>query len=372
MLSRLKPTTFYRGLMSQRPISYTSYILNNEDGSGNSKRPSKFDVNALIGDSKSNETPDDLLQNLMKNIKSKSKTQVKKKGKFKKMEVLSNVNHEKGKEFWFKNENNQKNLTEIHNSENVIEEVTEMPIENKVLPVHEVATLQESKAPVKDPLVIEKLKENIEEQSDNRNVSKLMSALIEDIDDQSSNAEDKLKALMGAMNLKGNFQETREDEASKPGDRLRENRRYSRKKVSLTKGQSTNLFQGFNFVTKEKENIPMSLSELEWQVDLNNLLPEQIPQNSFEEIMLTLDKQWNFPIDNEQDMGVEEDTSFEEHVFLDHYLEEFPEEGAIRKFMELVITGLQQNPYLTVAEKEKRIFWFKEYFENFQSSDLVL
>lgn len=69
-------------------------------------------------------------------------------------------------------------------------------------------------------------------------------------------------------------------------------------------------------------------------------------------------------------MGIEESTGFDEHVFLDHLLEEFPEEGPVFKFMELVITGLQQNPHLNIEEKTNQVLWFKEYFDKFSDDDL--
>ena len=63
----------------------------------------------------------------------------------------------------------------------------------------------------------------------------------------------------------------------------------------------------------------------------------------------------------------EVNTSFHEHVFLEHKLEGFPLKGPIRHFMELVVLGLSQNPYLSVKEKHAHIDWFKDYFNNKQS-----
>lgn len=64
-------------------------------------------------------------------------------------------------------------------------------------------------------------------------------------------------------------------------------------------------------------------------------------------------------------LGLEEEArvSFHEHVFLEKHLEEgFPRQGPIRHFMELVVTGLSKNPYLTVQQKKEHIFWFRDYF----------
>ncbi|XP_053906739.1 28S ribosomal protein S31, mitochondrial isoform X2 [Cuculus canorus] len=89
----------------------------------------------------------------------------------------------------------------------------------------------------------------------------------------------------------------------------------------------------------------------------------QPPRNGFEE-MIQWTKEgilWEFPIDNE--VGMEEDAEFHEHIFLEKHLENFPKQGPIRHFMELVICGLSKNPYLTVKQKIEHIEWFHTYFE---------
>ncbi|NXB71705.1 RT31 protein, partial [Donacobius atricapilla] len=89
----------------------------------------------------------------------------------------------------------------------------------------------------------------------------------------------------------------------------------------------------------------------------------QPPRNGFEE-MIQWTKEgilWEFPIDNE--VGMEDDAEFHEHVFLEKHLEGFPKEGPIRHFMELVICGLSKNPYLSVKQKVEHIEWFQKYFE---------
>lgn len=67
--------------------------------------------------------------------------------------------------------------------------------------------------------------------------------------------------------------------------------------------------------------------------------------------------------------GMEEelDTPFYEHVFLEKHLTAFPETGPVRRFMELVITGLSKNPHLAAKEKVAHIEWFEEYFRGKQS-----
>ncbi|ELW61923.1 28S ribosomal protein S31, mitochondrial [Tupaia chinensis] len=61
--------------------------------------------------------------------------------------------------------------------------------------------------------------------------------------------------------------------------------------------------------------------------------------------------------------GFDDDGSeFHEHIFLDKYLEDFPKQGPIRHFMELVTCGLSKNPYLSVKQKVEHIEWFRNYF----------
>ncbi|NXW19125.1 RT31 protein, partial [Circaetus pectoralis] len=89
----------------------------------------------------------------------------------------------------------------------------------------------------------------------------------------------------------------------------------------------------------------------------------QPPRNGFEE-MIQWTKEgilWEFPIDNEA--GMEDDAEFHEHIFLEKHLEDFPKQGPIRHFMELVICGLSKNPYLSVKQKIEHIEWFQKYFE---------
>ena len=93
---------------------------------------------------------------------------------------------------------------------------------------------------------------------------------------------------------------------------------------------------------------------------------ETLPINGFDEmIMLTNEgKLWRFPIDNEQDIDqTEAQIPFHEHVFLDSYLENFPQIEPIQEFMVLALNGLSQNSFLSLNEKKEIIDWYKKYFE---------
>lgn len=89
------------------------------------------------------------------------------------------------------------------------------------------------------------------------------------------------------------------------------------------------------------------------------------PQNALEEqIQLTKEgKLWTFPIDNEAGWEEEKKVDFMEHVFLEHKLKCFPQEGPVRHFMELVTLALGKNPYLTIEQKHETIEWYRNYFK---------
>ena len=59
----------------------------------------------------------------------------------------------------------------------------------------------------------------------------------------------------------------------------------------------------------------------------------------------------------------EANVGFEQHIFLEDLLEDFPQDGPIRIFMEMVCMGMSKNPYLTVEQKQENIDWYKNYFE---------
>jgi len=90
------------------------------------------------------------------------------------------------------------------------------------------------------------------------------------------------------------------------------------------------------------------------------------PTNAWEEMIRWTEqgKLWKFPIDNEAGLDEEAQVPFYEHVMLDHKLEGFPKTGAVRIFMEKVLLGLTNNPYMTVKRKHEIIDWYKNYFKS--------
>ncbi|NXE12913.1 RT31 protein, partial [Lophotis ruficrista] len=133
---------------------------------------------------------------------------------------------------------------------------------------------------------------------------------------------------------------------------------------SLKEGKRLNIFTK---ASTEMENALKTVSaptiwDLEFAKEVA-AVTAQPPRNGFEE-MIQWTKEgilWEFPIDNEA--GMEDDAEFHEHIFLEKHLEDFPKQGPIRHFMELVICGLSKNPYLTVKQKIEHIEWFQKYFE---------
>jgi len=200
-------------------------------------------------------------------------------------------------------------------------------------------------------------KETMKPAKDGRDVSLLMESLL-----GGDSKKDSISSIMGSVKFV--------EEIPGKTDSMKGSKERGRRRLSLTHGETLGLFDGVDFDTKVSVQTFTSLHEKQWYNDLNKLLPALEPQNAFEEAMLNMDKEWKFPIDNDQDFIEEEDVNFEDHVFLDHLLDEFPDEGPVRSYMELVVTGLQQNPYLTVQQKEERVQWYKEYFSNFSEEDL--
>ncbi|KAF1490568.1 28S ribosomal protein S31, mitochondrial, partial [Pygoscelis antarcticus] len=133
---------------------------------------------------------------------------------------------------------------------------------------------------------------------------------------------------------------------------------------SLKVGRRLNIFTK---ASTETENALKTVSsptiwDLEFAKEIA-AITAQPPRNGFEE-MIQWTKEgilWEFPIDNEA--GMEDNAEFHEHIFLEKHLEDFPKQGPIRHFMELVICGLSKNPYLSVKQKIEHIEWFQKYFE---------
>ncbi|NXJ82360.1 RT31 protein, partial [Trogon melanurus] len=161
-------------------------------------------------------------------------------------------------------------------------------------------------------------------------------------------------------------------ELDEDGQRIKPQSFDSRRYFSCVSFQQESLREGkrLNIFTKpstETENALKTVSSPTiWDVEFAKeiaAVSAQPPRNGFEE-MIEWTKEgilWEFPIDNEA--GMEDDAEFHEHIFLEKHLEDFPKQGPIRHFMELVICGLSKNPYLSVKQKIEHIEWFHEYFE---------
>ncbi|XP_036598485.1 28S ribosomal protein S31, mitochondrial [Trichosurus vulpecula] len=142
-----------------------------------------------------------------------------------------------------------------------------------------------------------------------------------------------------------------------------------KKRKGLFAGKRLNIFPVAE--TTPEEAPETETSPTLWDVEFAKQLAkvnQQLPQNAFEEmIQWTKEgKLWTFPINNEA--GIDDDgAGFHEHIFLDKHLEDFPKQGPIRHFMELVTCGLSKNPFLTVKEKVEHIEWFRNYFHEKKS-----
>ena len=66
-------------------------------------------------------------------------------------------------------------------------------------------------------------------------------------------------------------------------------------------------------------------------------------------------------------MDEEAKVPFYEHVLLDHMLDDFYSSGPVREFMELVMLGLTNNPYINVERKKAYIEWYLNYFKEKES-----
>ncbi|XP_061558419.1 28S ribosomal protein S31, mitochondrial isoform X2 [Phycodurus eques] len=138
-----------------------------------------------------------------------------------------------------------------------------------------------------------------------------------------------------------------------------------RRKRNLFTGRRLNIFSS----TPDGDRMDATYARPTlWDADFADRLASsanQMPRNAFEEmIQWTKEgKLWQYPIDNEAGLEEEAGVPFHEHVFLEKHLEAgFPERGPIRHFMELVVTGLSGNPYLTVQQKKEHVSWFRDYF----------
>ncbi|KAL4660628.1 28S ribosomal protein S31, mitochondrial [Arapaima gigas] len=149
--------------------------------------------------------------------------------------------------------------------------------------------------------------------------------------------------------------------ASEDGDR--------RRKIQLA-GKRLNIFTPPDSEVKGEVVSVSTVPTLSlWDVEFANNIAtaiNKLPRNGFEEMIewTKEGKLWKYPIDNEAGLEEEAQVPFHEHVFLEKHLEEgFPKQGPVRHFMELVISGLARNPYLTAAQKAEHIAWYREYFK---------
>lgn len=143
------------------------------------------------------------------------------------------------------------------------------------------------------------------------------------------------------------------------------------REISLTDGAKFNLFDDIFDHKAPSTQSPTKLGLLEG-IEMEMLLKyEALDQrNDFISLIEIADKQWKFPVDNEVCKVEEESVSFEDHVFLGYLLDGFPKKGPVRRFIELVINGLEQNPHMTVGQKKGQVEWFKQYFDNVAEEDL--
>lgn len=150
---------------------------------------------------------------------------------------------------------------------------------------------------------------------------------------------------------------------------------FDSSELSLSEGHRLGLFDNILHDVKEK-NLKVFrpdhsfLIQSDHMEELDNVNQIGVWQNSFRHEMNLSHKLWQYPIDNEVCKVEEHGVSFEEHVFLEYLLDDFPSKGPVRRFMELVINGLQQNPHLSVEQKKERVHWFKDYFSNFSEEEL--
>ncbi|KAK3755851.1 hypothetical protein QZH41_003942 [Actinostola sp. cb2023] len=141
--------------------------------------------------------------------------------------------------------------------------------------------------------------------------------------------------------------------------------------ISLTSGARLELFDD---IFKNNASAKEAVSKLKFLEGEDMAMLERQKsldqRNDFLTLIDIADKQWKFPVDNEVCKVEEENVGFEEHVFLGYLLDGFPKKGPVRRFMELVVHGLEQNPYMSVEQKRNQVSWFKGYFDNVPEKDL--
>lgn len=136
----------------------------------------------------------------------------------------------------------------------------------------------------------------------------------------------------------------------------------SRLPKQITDIGTSNLFK---YATKQPDQLIQNRL-LVWTKLSQELNKLRHPLNGFEDAIILTEqgRLWRYPIDNEYGMDEEKKVPFEEHVFLDKYLEDFPQNEYIQNFMGFVVAGLAKNPWMTVDRKRRAILWYKDYFES--------
>ncbi len=149
-----------------------------------------------------------------------------------------------------------------------------------------------------------------------------------------------------------------------------------RKKMAQSSLKAGPRFHMFDKVREkwsdEHEDVDIIIFQELAKQEVKDLGMSATVQNGFHDLMSNVHQQWSFPVDNEICKTEEEFSGFDEHVFLEHLLDDFPKTGNIRQFMELVVTGLQKNPHLTVQDKKEHVEWFGEYFKNIPDEQVQL
>lgn len=375
-LLRIRISTINRSYVFNRYYHLSSSLWKNK----------KSSIQELINDISNEEGTEKTLNNLVKNVQNKNqqiqqrkkKQNEKVKAQQAKMNTFENASSKKGKHFWFPEATSKAN-EEINKKISVQNDDIDQDIDQEHLQsvndVKVIENLDDDSSQNRNVSPVERsnLLNKIENDDSNREVSRLMSAMIDRIDQRSDDVEQNLQKLIKSFSSGNNEDVNRSQTRQRRDFSNKQQRSGSTQRRSPIKtffDNPTSLFKGVEELKGINQNYPVNYFQTQWNESLKELLPQVKPQNAFEAKMLDIDRQWQFPIDNEQDMGIEESTGFDEHVFLDHLLEEFPEEGPVFKFMELVITGLQQNPHLNIEEKTSQVLWFKEYFDKFSDDDL--
>ncbi|XP_078618092.1 small ribosomal subunit protein mS31-like isoform X1 [Branchiostoma floridae x Branchiostoma japonicum] len=193
-----------------------------------------------------------------------------------------------------------------------------------------------------------------ETSADNNSLGDLISGL-RVVQGQKTNRNATRGNRSEVKNFRQEFQQTRQTQP-------RSEQVFRKERRSLFEGKRLGIFMQEEVNSWEPDAPTLwdeeQIAELEAQVD-------RPPRNGFEEmIQWTKEgKMWTFPIQNDQGLEEEAAVGFHEHVFLEDLLEGFPEKGPIRHFMELVVTGLSKNPYLTLQQKREHVEWFRNYFQ---------